>query len=312
MNTVASETSVTTLPSIDIGASGETHHPAHGSLREHDSVISLFTRSSGEEETAGVVKSTDLSGAAEETSANVDEVRSTTPSEDGDMLVPIQATIGLGAANGDTASDILQIQMMDSFRAAVRHAYYGTVLLKGHFDYACCVKSAITPSKEDHRTCEAFVEASDHEIISERKTVTWDYIYTHCTAAIELYAYIYSHEVLGHRAEHGLQHNEGATYDGVQWKIPGCGLFSHLEASVDPEHSELWQLETPANESAASSVETSPVATKDSDGVEKFDKLASDRLPFGTPRQNRLSTPEDARGHDAGLEQPPPPTSALP
>ncbi|KAJ8489794.1 hypothetical protein ONZ51_g2724 [Trametes cubensis] len=95
----------------------------------------------------------------------------------------------------------------------------------------------------------------------------------------------------------------------------GCLCQTSSECESNPSANLLLVplvSETPANESAASSVETSPVATKDSDGVEKFDKLASDRLPFGTPRQNRLSTPEDARGHDAGLEQPPPPTSALP
>ncbi|KAJ8469574.1 hypothetical protein ONZ51_g8908 [Trametes cubensis] len=112
MNTAASETSVTTLPSVDDGAFGETHHPAHGSLREHDSVGSLFTRSSGEEETAGVVKSTDLSGAVEETSANADEVRSTTPSEDGDIyssdsddgFIPRGYTTGASASKRKTTT----------------------------------------------------------------------------------------------------------------------------------------------------------------------------------------------------------------
>ncbi|KAH9898367.1 hypothetical protein C8Q73DRAFT_788554 [Cubamyces lactineus] len=70
---------------------------------------------------------------------------------------------------------------------------------------------------------------------------------------------------------------------------------------------------TPTNNSdsnsAASSAETSPAATRDSDGAEYFDKPASDELPSGVSAE--ISTPEDARVHDAGLEQHPPPSSVL-
>ncbi|KAH9898368.1 hypothetical protein C8Q73DRAFT_820578 [Cubamyces lactineus] len=102
MDTAAPATSVT-IPSANVGASGEAHQSAPGSPREYINVDMLPTRSSEVEGTASLVKKTDPSDDVEEADTNSDEARSTTPdSEDSDMLVPMPNTIGQGAANGDS------------------------------------------------------------------------------------------------------------------------------------------------------------------------------------------------------------------